>query len=171
MSQSGSLSSGSSAPQVEKLTGNVGGAVGPDAAFNINVVGTGAATSGTSTAGNIYVTGVPGTNTLTITETQAQFLTNYTAKAFADSPYSASLTDYYISINSSGGVITVKLPNAPTTYRMFIVKDRTGNAGANNVTITTVGGIVLIDGSASYLLNTNYESATLVFNGTSYEVL
>lgn len=171
MSQSGALSSGSGAPQLEKLTGNTGGAVSPDGAFNINILGTGVAASGTSTAGNIYVTGTPGTNTLTVSETQAQYLTNYTAKAFADSPYSAALTDYYISINSSGGAVTVRLPNAPTTYRMFVVKDRTGNCGANNVTITTVGGVVLIDGSASYLLNTNYESATLVFNGTSYEVL
>lgn len=46
----------SSAPDVETLTGNSGGAVGPDAAFNINLIG----------SGSVSVAGNPGTNTLTI---------------------------------------------------------------------------------------------------------
>ncbi len=80
------------------------------------------------------------------------------------------MTDYYISIDTSGGAVTIRLPNAPTTGRIFVIKDRTGNALANNVTITTVGGAVTLDGSTTYLLNSNYEAATLIFNGTSYEV-
>ncbi len=57
MSQAGVLSVNSSGGSVvETLTGNSGGAVGPDAAHNINVVGT----------GSVTVTGSPGTNTLTI---------------------------------------------------------------------------------------------------------
>lgn len=59
MSQAGSYENGTIAPNVEFLTGNVGGAVGPDAAFNINVVG----------AAGILVTGNPATNTLTVTGT------------------------------------------------------------------------------------------------------
>jgi len=47
--------------QVETLTGNAGGAVGPNAAKNIFVVG------GTG----IYVTGNPATNTLTIAQSAA----------------------------------------------------------------------------------------------------
>ena len=54
---------------------------------------------------------------------------------------------------------------------MFVVKDRGGNSSVNNITITTVGGSVLIDGATTYLIDLNYESASLVFNGTSYEVL
>jgi len=58
MSQQGQLDSGGSTPTiVETLTGNTGGAVGPDGANNINVVGDG-------TTAN--VAGNPGTNTLTI---------------------------------------------------------------------------------------------------------
>jgi len=64
MSQSGQLSSGSGALQVETLTGNIGGAVGADGAFNINTVGT----------GSITVVGVPATNTLTA---QMTGLTNH----------------------------------------------------------------------------------------------
>ena len=134
-------------------------------------MGTGVVGSGLSTAGNIFTSGSG--STLTIQETKAQFLTNYTSTNvdFAHTPYVVTATDYYISVNTSGGAVTIQLPNAPTTYRMFIIKDRTGNSGANNVSITTVGGTVLLDGLATYPLDANYEAATLVFNGTSYEVL
>lgn len=56
MSQGGILSDNSSpGADVETLTGNSGGAVGADAAFNINTLGT----------GSITIVGVAGTNTLT----------------------------------------------------------------------------------------------------------
>ena len=57
MSQSGSFFDGTILPDIETLTGNAGGAVGPDGAFNINILG----------GGFVDVTGNPGTNTLTIT--------------------------------------------------------------------------------------------------------
>jgi len=141
----------------------------------LNVLGTGVSGSGLSTAGNIFTSGSG--NTLTIQETQAQFLTNYTNAnaALVANVYTAVATDYYITGDTSAGgsnhAMTIKLPNAPTTYRMFVVKDRGGNSSVNNITITTVGGSVLIDGATTYLIDLNYESASLVFNGTSYEVL
>ncbi len=85
-------------------------------------------------------------------------------------PYVVTATDYYLSVDASGGVITVQLPNAPTNFRTFIVKDRTGSAGANNITVTTVGGAVNIDGATTFVMNTNYESINLLFNGTTYEI-
>ncbi len=56
MSQAGSFENGTSAPNIETITGDSGGPVGPDAAFNINLVG----------GPGIDVVGTPGTNTLTI---------------------------------------------------------------------------------------------------------
>ena len=79
-------------------------------------------------------------------------------------------TDYYLSVNSSGSPITIELPNAPTTKKVYIVKDRTGSAAANNITVTTVGGAVTIDGATTFLMNTAYQSIQLIFNGTSYEI-
>jgi hypothetical protein len=64
MSQLGRFFEGSPAGDVETLTGNSGGAVGPDGSFNINTLGT----------GSITVVGNPGTNTLT---TQLTGLTNH----------------------------------------------------------------------------------------------
>jgi hypothetical protein len=62
MSQKCALTTGGSGGAVvETLTGNVGGAVGPDGSFNINIIG--------NNATGINVIGMPGTNTLTITST------------------------------------------------------------------------------------------------------
>ena len=262
MSQSGALTTaGSGGPPVETLTGNSGGAVGPDAAFNINILGN-------NTSG-INVVGMPGTNTLSIvaiqsTTTQQGAITlatnaesiagtdaakaitpaslgaklgsqtnhglpigagtaaaltwtaaptngqlligstgvdpvlatltagsgititngagsisistagsdilNYTQVTFAMSPYLVTATDEYLGVNTSAGGVTILLPNAPTTGRVFYVKDRNGTAVTNNILITTVGGVVLIDAAATSLINTAYESLNLIFNGTNYEV-
>jgi hypothetical protein len=59
MSQAGTISAGAAGTgNVLDLTGNSGGAVGPNGSGNINILG----------AGTITVTGNPGTNTLTISE-------------------------------------------------------------------------------------------------------
>jgi hypothetical protein len=151
----------------QTITGQTGGALSPTAG-NWNIFGDGVTTSGFSTAGNILTSGTG--STLTISPSQAQFMTNYTSVAIGASPYSALATDYYISCVSSGGAITIKLPNAPTTNRLFIIKDNAGDASVNNISVTTVGGAVTIDGQTTYTLAGNYGSINLLFNGTSYEV-
>jgi hypothetical protein len=95
---------------------------------------------------------------------------HYTAVNHAASPYTVLSTDYYLGVTVTAGVVTILLPNAPTTGRVFIVKDTAGDSATNNITITTVGGAVTIDGATSYTINTNYEAIQLIFNGTSYEV-
>lgn len=139
---------------VQTLTGNTGGAV-PPTGGNINVVGTG----GVTVAGN------PGTSTLTIS-----FLNVLTYTNVNTSPYVVLTTDQYLSVDCSGGPITVELPNAPVTGRVFIIKDRTGNAATNNITVTSVGGVLNIDGATTFVMNTAYESIEVIFNGTNYEV-
>jgi hypothetical protein len=86
------------------------------------------------------------------------------------STYTVGPSDYYISCNPASNAITISLPNAPSTNRIFIIKDRTGNAGTHNITITTVGGSVTIDGSTTNVISSNHGFVQLVFNGTSYEV-
>lgn len=84
-------------------------------------------------------------------------------------PYTALANDYYISVDTSLAR-TIDLPNAPTTGKTYVIKDRTGNANSNNITVTTLGGTVLIDGSTSTIVNEDYDSIEVVFNGTSYEI-
>lgn len=85
-------------------------------------------------------------------------------------PYTVTSNDNYISIDSSAGAHTINFPNAPNTGRTFIVKDRTGNAGTNNITLTTPGGTVTFDGSTTFVIDSNYGSVQLIFNGSNYEV-
>jgi hypothetical protein len=73
-------------------------------------------------------------------------------------------------VNTASTANTINLPNAPKTNEIFVVKDRTGNASTNNITVTTPGGAVLFDGSTSFVIDSNYGSIQVIFNGTNYEV-
>ena len=108
-----------------------------------------------------------GANTITISSSGTTVLT-YTL--VNTSPYVVLSTDEYLSVDSSGGVITVRLPNTTTTGRIYTVKDKTGSAATNNITITTPGGTVTIDGSTTFVMNTAYESVDVIFNGSNYEI-
>lgn len=84
--------------------------------------------------------------------------------------YIATANDFYISCDSSANTITIQLPDNPTQFREFIIKDRTGKAALNNIFVTTVSGIDLIDGFNFYTLDSNYFAVSLLWNGSSYEV-
>lgn len=94
MSQSGSYRIGTGLPPIETITGNAGGAVGPDGVGNLTLVG--------STV--LSVTGVPASNTLTIA------LSNGTNGQLLIGGGSAAA---WASLTSSGGTITVT-PGANT---------------------------------------------------------
>jgi hypothetical protein len=75
---------------------------------------------------------------------------------------------------SATGTGTVTLPSAtaqlnPTRVRIHI-KDSGGNASVNNITIQAQGGQT-IDGQSTFVLNNNYQSVTLVTNGTNWFVI
>lgn len=88
----------------------------------------------------------------------------------AASPYTVLAADEYIASQTSTGTITVRLPNAPTTGRVITIKDSNGAAATSNISVTTVGGAVTIDGATTYTMSINYQAIQLIFNGTSYEV-
>jgi hypothetical protein len=93
-----------------------------------------------------------------------------TTVAHAASPYTVLAADQFLAVNVSGGAVTIKLPNAPTTGRVIYVKDSTGAAATSNISVTTVGGTVTIDGQTTYTMATNYQSLSLIFDGSNYEV-
>ncbi len=86
--------------------------------------------------------------------------------------YVVTDTDYFISVDYFLGSVVIQLPNTTTQYRIFTVKDRIGDASDPDfsISITTVGGVVLIDGVTVYEFDEDFESTDILWNGTSYEI-
>lgn len=117
---------------------------------------------------NVFTSAPGSSNTIDI---QANIF-HYTNVTHAMSPYTVLSTDYYISVDCSAGTVTLRFPNTPfITNQTWVIKDRTGSASTNNISVTTVGGAVTIDGATTYTLNSNYSSIQLLGNSTpTYEV-
>jgi hypothetical protein len=94
----------------------------------------------------------------------------YTNVTFAMSPYTVLSTDYFLSVDASGGAVTINLPDAPITNKQFIVKDRLGFAGTNTITIKSLTGASTIDGQATYTFTDAYESLECLYNSSNFEI-
>lgn len=81
----------------------------------------------------------------------------------------AHLDDIIIVNKTVGAATTVNLPANPLKGREYIIKDGKGDAGANNITITPASGN--IDGSATYVISSNYGKAKVMYNGTQWNVV
>lgn len=130
------------------------GSVGVDPVLNTLTPGTG-----------ISITNGAGTITIASTGTTTLTYTNVTT-----TPYVVLSTDEYLSVDTSALAITIQLPNAATLGRSYVIKDRTGAAATRNITVTTVGGAVNIDGATTFVINTNFQSINIIGNGSTYEV-
>lgn len=124
-------------------------------------LGTATITAGTG------ITVTPGANTITIASSGTTVLAYTNVNT---TPYVVLSTDDWLGVDCSGGPITIQLPNAPTTGRTLIIKDRTGSANTNNITVTTVGGVVNIDGATTYVMNTQYSAIEVLFDGSTYQI-
>lgn len=80
-------------------------------------------------------------------------------------------SDYCLNVTSTASARTVTVPNTPNSNQIFIIKDGSGAAATNNITVTTPGGVVTIDGSTTYPINTNWGSVTLIFDGSNYLII
>lgn len=81
-----------------------------------------------------------------------------------DSPYTVLPSDQFIEVYPGTTPITVLLPDSPAAGRIIVIKDAQGTSATYNITVTTVGGSVFIDGSTSIVLNTAYQSVTVTMN-------
>lgn len=76
------------------------------------------------------------------------------------------------SVSTTNLAVSIALPSVTSTAdtsslgAMIEFKDRTGQAGTHNITITPLGSNT-IDGAASAVINTNHGSLTLVSDGTN----
>jgi len=74
--------------------------------------------------------------------------------------------DNLVLVNSSGGAVTITLP-APTNGRVLIVKDSTGSAYVNNITINP-NASETIDGASSFVITSNWGECQLQSDGTNW---
>ncbi len=86
--------------------------------------------------------------------------------------YTASARDTYIGVTSTAAARTVTLPTvaAAGKNRVIEIKDESGGAGTNNITVDGAGSET-IDGAANYVIGTNYGSVTVICTGAAWEVL
>jgi hypothetical protein len=83
-----------------------------------------------------------------------------------------AVSDYYVGVDCSLAAKTVNLPAAATAGagKTYVIKDETGNAATNNITIDA-DGAELIDGVATYVILIDRESVTLVCDGTNWQII
>lgn len=108
------------------LTGNSGGAVGPNVFGNINLLGTGA----------INITGTPGTNTLTVSVNTLGFSWSDKAISFA----ALAANGYFVT-----AAATATLPVAPNQGDTIIINTVTGS----DVVIQASAGQTISNGTGS----------------------
>jgi hypothetical protein len=80
--------------------------------------------------------------------------------------YTVLSSDQRIYVDSSGGIFTITLESSPTTNREVEIIDSVGGCASNNITVDGNGKNII--GSSNYTVNQNYESITLVYNGTQW---
>lgn len=83
-----------------------------------------------------------------------------------EADYSATATDYFIGVITSAEY-TITLPNGPTGT-VYIVKDVSGTAGANPITVVNT---VDIDGEAGATIDTNFGSLTFVYSNEAWNIV
>lgn len=82
--------------------------------------------------------------------------------------YVTTVMDNFIGADTSA-VRTITLYADPFTDMTQIIKDITGTASTNNITIDGNGNT--IDGQATYVMAGDYQSCKLVFNGNEWSII
>ena len=83
-------------------------------------------------------------------------------------PFNVLLGDYLLAVNVAGPS-SIILPVGAPIGTVFIVKDTSGLANTNPITISAPTST--IDGAATYVLNTNYGSVTIVRTSAEWSVV
>jgi hypothetical protein len=98
------------------------------------------------------------------------YITRSTAtKTNADSPYTVVGADYALFCDATSGSITINLPAASSsTGRTLVVKKTDGSV---NSVIIDGSGAETIDGAATATITTQYESITIVCDGTEWWII
>ena len=86
-----------------------------------------------------------------------------------DDDYTIEKEDYYVGVTDTSAPRTITLPplDSVPLWVEYIVKDESGGAGANNITIDG-DGAETIDGAATKVINSNYGVFRLLRGETAW---
>lgn len=84
-----------------------------------------------------------------------------------ESTYSPDSTEYFLGVIYDG-TVTITLP-AGTVGKVYVVKDAVGDANTNPITVVATAST--IDSQANYILDTNWGSISLIYNGIEWNVV
>lgn len=93
-----------------------------------------------------------------------------TRREIADTSITASVLDIVIAYTSLTATRTVTLPNTATSGQIFWIVDEAGTANVNPIVLDP-SGATLINGAATYSINTARGGAVVQFNGSSYSTI
>lgn len=83
------------------------------------------------------------------------------------SPYSVTVEDTVL-VQNHVGAFTINLPVLPPAGYNVYIKDFAGVAAANPISVVAAA---LIDGATPYVINVNYGTVRLLFNGATWSIL
>ena len=94
-------------------------------------------------------------------------LANLPVTLIDESVYSPTVDEYFLGVIYDG-VTTITLPTT-VAGKAFIIKDSIGDANTNPITVQATGST--IDGEATYVINVDWASIGLVYNGIEWNVI
>jgi hypothetical protein len=77
-------------------------------------------------------------------------------------------SDYFLCLDPSSNAIQVNLPASPQVGLSFLIKDCTGTSATHAITVTA--GSSMVDGTAHFLINANFESIAVTYTGAQWSV-
>ena len=99
---------------------------------------------------------------------------NYQTKIVTTTPYHILVTDEVIFVNVTSGPASVVLPSSGSSgigfAWSFYIKDYSGTAQTNPITITAAGGKT-IDGGSFAIINGGYAHIHVVYDSTNWKII
>lgn len=121
--------------------------------------------SGGTLGERFSLTGSGNTSAVNFTMSAGQIIARATS---AGSP-TVNNVQYLMGITDTSAPRTVTLPTGASvvTNQVFIIKDESGGANVNNITVTA-GGAINIDGATTHVISTAYGYVKVYWNGSKY---
>ena len=111
-------------------------------------------------------TGISGNSVISATAAPSNTIYAYHATAI---DYTILATDAIIGVTNTAAPRTIKLPSTMVIGQVFWVKDESGGAAANNITVSGNGNN--IDGAASKPIDQNFGAFQIYCSGTAYFIV